>query len=253
MSWQEVGWQVFAPERVVEIWRSAVTGPALAATLHGLRRHGGTWCVGVDALDNDAQGRVDGGPPIGGQAFSMAVASTGVDALHRAQISVTYPGYPMRDVDESAANHRFRRDRDAAHLDGLLPVGPNKRRHLHEPHAWILGIPLTQADTSAAPLVVWEGSHHVIRRAFEAVFTDDAQTRADIDVTDIYKAARSEVFATCRRIQVPLQLGETVLLHRMTIHGVAPWGQGARADPLGRVIAYFRPCFADPSDWLRLP
>ena len=253
MGWLEAGWQVFAPEPAVDAWVCAVKAPALTSTSQEPRRHGGTWCVGVDALDNDAEGRVVDGPPLAGRAFEAAVKATGAATLHRAQISVTYPGYPMRDANESAANHRFRRDRDAAHLDGLLPIGPAKRRHLHEPHAWILGVALTQADLGASPLVVWDGSHHVIRRAFETVFTADAQTWADMDVTDLYKETRAEVFATCRRVEVPLQVGETVLLHRMTIHGVAPWALGAQADPAGRAIAYFRPCFRDPSDWLSAP
>ena len=245
------GWQVFAPEPAVEDWRAAALGPAVEASAREPRRHGGTWCVGVDALDNDSAGRVGGGPVLAGAAFDAAVAETGARALHRAQISVTYPGYPRRDEGESDGNHRFRRDRDAAHLDGLLPVGSKKRRHLQEPHAWILGIALTKADAGAAPLVVWEGSHHVIRRAFEQAFDGiDARDWAAQDVTDIYIAARAEVFRTCARVELPLPPGQSVLLHRMVIHGVAPWAEGAMAAPEGRAIAYFRPRFADPADWL---
>lgn len=258
MSWLEAGWQVFPTEFAVDAWVDAARDAALAAASDPNARavwlrHGGTWFVGVDALPNDAEGCVGEGPGFGGTAYGRAVAATGVSLLHRAQVSIAYPGYPVRDADESAASHRFRRDRDAAHLDGLLPVGPDKRRHLLEPHAWILGVALTRANPAAAPLVVWEGSHHIIRRAFEGAFTGDAQGWADIDVTDFYKTARAEVFATCRRVEVSLQVGESVLLHRMTIHGVAPWGQGAQADPEGRAIAYFRPCFSDPTDWLNTP
>ncbi|WP_257891888.1 hypothetical protein [Gymnodinialimonas phycosphaerae] len=158
MSWLRRGWEVFAPEPPVAAWVAAAKGPALEAAADQPRRHGGTWCVGVDALGNDAHGSVGDGPVLGGKALDQAVAATGVRGVHRAQISVTYPGYPGRDAHESDAIHRFRRDRDAAHLDGLLPVGPEKRRHLHEPHAWILGIALTRADANAAPLVVWEGA-----------------------------------------------------------------------------------------------
>ena len=75
----------------------------------------------------------------------------------------------------------------------------------------------------------------------------------DLDVTDAYKAARAEVFETCRRVEVPLGVGETVLLHRHVIHGVAPWRRGAIAPPQGRAVAYFRPCFDDPADWLQKP
>lgn len=254
MSWLETGWQVFPPEPAVEAWLDAARGGALSAAALEPRRHGNTWCVGVDLLENDANGRVGAGPPFDGMALAQAVAATGTATLHRAQVSVTHPGYPGRDADESVAAFRFRRDRDAAHLDGLLPEGPNKRRHLREPHAWIIGVALTKADAAAAPLVVWEGSHHVIRRAFTGVFAGVAREAwGDVDVTEVYKAARAEVFETCTRLEVPLRRGETVLLHRMVIHGVAPWHAGAGAAPEGRAIAYFRPCFSDPENWLNAP
>jgi hypothetical protein len=254
VSWLDAGWQVFPAEPAVAAWVAAVRGPALAAAARGPLRHGGTWFVGVDALDNDAEGRVAGGPPLAGAALDAAVAATGVLRLHRAQVSVVHPGYPGRAPVETEAAHRFRRDRDAAHLDGLLPEGPERRRHLREPHAWILGVALTEADADASPLVVWEGSHRVIRAAFAAAFAGQPAERwGDIDVTGIYQRARAEVFGTCRRIALPLNPGETVLLHRLTIHGVAPWGQGAVAAPEGRAIAYLRPCFEDPADWLEKP
>jgi hypothetical protein len=258
LSWLAEGWQVFPAEPAVFDWVEAARPAALAAVKASENaqwlRHGGTWFVGVDALDNDAEGRVGRGPALDGAAVRAAVAATGVSTLHRAQVSVTYPGYPGRDAADSDAAHRFRIRRDAAHLDGLLAEGPDKRRHLREPHAWILGLPLTRADADAAPLVVWEGSHHVIRRAFAAAFAGlDAAQWADLDVTEAYKAARAEVFETCRRVEVPLQVGQAVLLHRHVIHGVAPWAEGAMAEPEGRAVAYFRPCFDRVEDWLAIP
>jgi len=47
--------------------------------------------------------------------------------------------------------------------------------------------------------------------------------------------------------------GEALLLHRMILHGMAPWADGAAAEPEGRIIAYFRPEFADVQDWLTQP
>jgi hypothetical protein len=35
--------------------------------------------------------------------------------------------------------------------------------------------------------------------------------------------------------------GCAYLLHRLTLHGVAPWDASAQAAPEGRLIAYFRP------------
>ncbi|ABD55095.1 hypothetical protein [Jannaschia sp. CCS1] len=254
MSWLTAGWQVFPAEPAVEAWVAAAQMPALTAAQQEPRRHGGTWCVGVDALPNDAMGRVAGGPFLGGAAYASAVQMTDVATLHRAQVSVTYPGYPGQDADESDANHRFRLTRDAAHLDGLLPLGRERRRHLIEPHAWILGVPLTVADPDAAPLVVWEGSHRRVRRAFEAAFAGTSpENFARVDVTDIYKEVRRDVLKTCARVEVPLIPGQSVLLHRMLIHGVAPWQNGARSAPEGRAIAYFRPCFDDPARWLSAP
>lgn len=217
-------------------------------------RHGGTWFVGVDALSNDSAGRVGTGPAFAGVALTAAVEATGVSQLHPAQVSITYPGYPMQDAEESDGAYRFRRDRDAAHLDGLLAEGPAKRRHLREPHAWIIGVALTEAAANAAPLVVWRGSHRIIREAFEAEFQGHApETWAYLDVTQAYKAARAEVFSKCDRVEVPLRKGESVLLHRQVIHGVAPWAEGAVAEAAGRAVAYFRPCFDAPDRWLTAP
>ncbi|MBE0554438.1 MAG: hypothetical protein IH625_12180, partial [Rhodobacteraceae bacterium] len=43
------------------------------------------------------------------------------------------------------------------------------------------------------------------------------------------------------------------LMHRLCLHGVAPWADGAIAAPEGRVIAYFRPELASVADWLTAP
>jgi hypothetical protein len=210
--------------------------------------------VGVDVLDNGPDGAVAGGAPLAGAARATAEAVTGSLPLHRAQVSVTYPGYPGRDPDESAAAHRYRLMRDAAHLDGLLPVGPDRRRFLKEMHGHILGIAVTRADAGAAPLCVWEGSHRLIREAFAgALAGSDPAEWSGIDLTDIYQATRREVFARCQRVEVPLAPGQSVLMHRHAIHGVGPWADGARAAPEGRAIVYFRPELRRPADWLTLP
>ena len=210
-------------------------------------RHGGTWFVGVDALPNAPDGSVDGVPLAGPWEGLIAWPA----ALHRAQVSAVYPGYPQQDSGESDANHRFRRTRDAAHLDGLLAEGPDRRRHLREPHAFILGLPLTEAAPGAAPLVVWEGSHRImgaaLRARLEGVRPEDWAME---DLTDAYSEARRRVFEDCPRRALPLLPGQSVLVHRLAIHGVAPWAEGAWAAPEGRVIAYFRPLLAEIADWL---
>ena len=205
-------------------------------------RHGRTWFVGVDALPSGADGAIGGVPlegawPVGGP-------------WHPGQLSVVFQGYPGRDPGESDVAHQFRVNRCAAHLDGLLAEGPERRRFLREPHAFVLGIALDAVAVGASPLVVWEGSQEVIRETFADFYQGVAPEKwCNVDVTEGYQEARRKVFETCRPVEVPLRPGEAVLMHRLAVHGVAPWraGQGRRA------MAYFRPLQADVRQWLEAP
>lgn len=251
------GWRVFAYDPVLADWARHALPAAREAVERsedprGLRC-GGTWFVGVNALPNDARGAIGNGPALAGNAadFIADLFPGRTFDLDRGQISVCYPGYPRPSDEESDAAFRFRRDRDAAHLDGLLPEGPGRRRHLREHHAYLLGIPLTESDPGAAPLVVWEGSHALVRAAFLQVFkTMPPADWGACDVTEIYHAVRRQVFEECRRIAIPAKPGEAYLVHRLAIHGVAPWAKDAGSGPDGRMIVYFRPEFPDPADWL---
>lgn len=231
--------------------RAAAADPGQAHWL----RCGGTWFVGVDALDNDAQGRLAGGPPLAGAAIETIRHSLGLSLpFHRAQISICYPGYPQPSPEESDAAYRFRVNRDAAHVDGLLAEGPGKRRYLREPHAYVLGIPLTAQSADASPLIVWEGSHLIMQAMFrEQLAGRPPADWAATDLTEAYQAARRQVLDSCRRTALPGEPGEAVLLHRHLLHGVAPWSGTATASPDGRMIAYFRPHFPDPRDWIDQP
>ena len=240
------GWRRIGPHPALAAWAEAalpLARAAVASLVPGDWRHGGTWWVGLDALTNGPDGAVAGVP------LPWEVLGLPPVPLHRAQLSTLRPGYPGRDPDETEAAHRFRRDRDAAHLDGLLPEGPDKRRFLREPHAWVLGIALNDCDPGAAPLVVWEGSHRIILDAFRTACAG-ADDPGALDLTEVYQAARRRVFDTCRRLPLPGRPGEAVLLHRALIHGVAPWATGATAPPEGRIVAYFRPLLPGVSDWL---
>jgi hypothetical protein len=171
--------------------------------------------------------------------------------LERGQVSVIRPGYPQPWAGEGAAAFSFRQTRDAAHLDGLLPIGPDRQRMIREPHAWILGIALNDHSADASPLTVWEGSHLVLGSALRAALAGVPEADwADVDLTAPYQAARRVVFDTCRRVTVPLRPGQASLLHRLTLHGMAPWGDGAAATPEGRMIAYFRPMLPSVAAWL---
>lgn len=215
----------------------------------------GTWFIGVDALDNDEQGRVAGSAPLGGLAAEAAMKLFGPIDLHKGQVSVIYPGYPQPRRGENEAAARYRRNRDSAHVDGLKPSGPDRRRFVDEPHAWILGIPLTEASADAAPLVVWYGSHRILGEAFrEALASVPAHLLGRTDITQAYQAARRVVFDSCPRIELPASPGEAYLLHRHCLHGVAPWGAQASAAADGRMIAYFRPELpGGVAQWLESP
>jgi hypothetical protein len=250
------GWLVFPAERVVADWASCALAPALSAA-HDLSlahwlRCGGTWFVGVDALPNDAAGRVEGGPPLEGAAISFIRDELQFDPpLHKAQVSICYRGYPKPYEGESEQAFRYRLTRDAAHVDGLHAEGPERRRHLKEPHGYILGLALNPVPPEAAPLVVWDGSHSIMGNAFRSAFGNLAPAVwPETDVTEVYQEARRTVFATCRRIPLPARPGEATLLHRHLLHGVAPWPETVPGPDDGRMIAYFRPELRNIASWL---
>jgi len=208
--------------------------------LHNLR-HGDTWFVGVDVLPNDPDGCVSG-VPLAGPWLGQVPALP----LHAGQVSVVYPGYPKRDPNQSEANHRFRIERMAGHVDGLLPEGTENRRYAREVHAYILGLPLNHV--SAAPTVVWKGSHQIMQKSIrEAIGGQDPR---EVDITDVYQAARRVVFDNCELVPIRAKPGQSFLIHRFALHGTAPWEGGHDA---GRMIAFFRPEFPDPTDWLDAP
>ena len=246
---QDAGYSVFDADPDVLRWARAAHQVAcqLAADPEvraGNLRHGETWFVGVDALPNAADGSIAGVPLWGPWQEHIPI----VPAWHPAQLSIVYPGYPGRDPDESDANHRFRKNRFAAHVDGLLPIGPERRRYLKEPHAFILGLPLNTCD--AAPLMVWPGSHRFIGPFLADALRGDAPEETDI--TEAYQAVRRKVLESISPVPVSATPGQAILLHRHLLHGMGLWQEGASGPPEGRMIAYFRPqtriakwCLAD--------
>ncbi|RID91500.1 hypothetical protein D2N39_12410 [Gemmobacter lutimaris] len=240
------GWCRIGPDPAIANWAAAARPVAEAVLRDSAEpwRCGGTWFVGVDALPNGPDGAV------GGASFPWQAVGLAPEPLHPAQLSVMRPGYPQPSEAETPAAFAFRRDRDAAHLDGLLPDAA-KRRRIAEPHRWILGLALNETDPEAAPLVVWEGSHRILQAALAAALAPHPPSQwAEVDITDAYTAARRQCFETCRRVAVPSRPGQAVLMHRHMLHGVAPWAKGAKAPPEGRIIAYFRPLMPDVASWL---
>ncbi len=244
------GWRRYDADPGIAAWARAALPLAIEA-LHNSeepRRCGGTWDVGLDLLPNEPDGSV------GGVAFPWEALGLPPQPLHRAQLSTVYPGYPQPSDEETEAAHRFRLTRDSAHLDGLLAVGDDRRRMVKEPHGWILGLPLNDCSPDAAPLVVWEGSPEILRKALRTAFGDTPpETWGDADLTEIYAAARRRIFESCARVELPARPGEATLLHRLSLHGVAPWAADATAPAEGRIIAYFRPLMPSVQDWIEAP
>ncbi|MEQ8667284.1 MAG: hypothetical protein RIC16_16310 [Rhodospirillales bacterium] len=251
------GWCRFGPDDRLRAWVRAAL-PAARATVHDpahaqWHRYQDTWFAGVNVLPNDTTGAVDHSGPLAGNAVHFIADALALPdiAWDKAQVSVCYPGYPMPMAGESEALHRFRRDRDAAHVDGLLREGPERRRYLREYHAFILGIPMVPFGPTASPFVVWNGSHDLVRAAFRTRFGNlPPKQWPREDVTEAYHAVRQRVFETCERIPLHAGPGEAFLVHRLAVHGMAPWENGADAGPDGRMIVYFRPPHGGPAEWL---
>jgi hypothetical protein len=244
------GWALIGPDRRIAEWAAAAlpaARQAIAASADAWRC-GGTWFVGVDAFPNGPEGAA------GAVDFPWAAFPLAPTPLHPAQLSVIRPGYPRPDPTEAATAARYRRTRDAAHLDGLLALGTPPRRFIKEPHSWILGIALNDVPADASPLVVWDGSHTLMQAALALALAPYPPAQwADIDITDVYVATRARIFATCQRRELPIRPGMATVLHRLALHGVAPWPDTATAPDEGRIIAYFRPQLPSVADWISSP
>lgn len=209
----------------------------------------GTWFVGVEALATTQTGQIKQTPL--DDALLQFIAKFQLAPMPPAQLSIMYQGYPKPRDGDSAAAAMYRRDRDAAHVDGLHAIGTPKRRFLKEAHAFVLGIPLNDADALASPMVIWEGSHHIMRAAFHAHLSNiSIKDWSTTDLTETYLAARKTVFETCERKVVHVPVGAAYAIHPLMLHGVAPWQEGAQAPKAGRMIAYFRPEFENWAHWL---
>ncbi len=253
----EKGWIVFPFDPVLRGWTRSVISSAREAVSNPENvkwfRYQNTWFVGVNVLKNDSKGAVPGGPVLGGRAVEFITNTLGVADIQwdRAQISVCYPGYPKPSELETEAAFKYRLNYDAAHIDGILPEGQPKRRYLRTHHRFIFGIPLVDIDPKGAPLVVWEGSHEIIRAMFSERLRDISPDQwQNVDITDIYHAARNRIFDCCHRVEIVAQPGQAYLVHRLALHGTAPWNRAADSGPEGRMICYFRPDKSSFADWL---
>ena len=109
-------------------------------------------------------------------------------------------------------------------------------------------------SAGASPFVVWEGSQEVIRETFIEAYKGVAAGRwSEMDVTALYHKVRRKIFDCCERIEIHAGPGEAYLVHRLALHGIAPWQSGASASADGRLICYLRPEIGGPEDWLFNP
>ena len=212
----------------------------------------GTWFVGVDVLPNNSTGDFQNTklPTV----FKSFMDKINLKPYHKAQLSVIFPGYPKPRIGDSEAAFEYRRKRDAAHVDGLLPIGEEKRRYLVEPHGVILGIPLNNTHPGASPIVVWEGSHSIMQKEFSRLFSNiNPSDWKDVDVTDTYKKARKYCFENCNRITITGSVGTGYALHPLLLHGIAPWVCPIKGpESASRQVAYFRPLLRNVQDWLAI-
>jgi len=253
----ERGWCRFDYDEYLANWVQAVLPYARQTVSEQTNakwlRCDGTWFVGVNVLPNQPDGSVHGGPVLQGDAidFVRQHCKPAPLTFDAAQVSVCYPGYPKPMKTESDNAYRFRRDRDAAHVDGFLREGPHNHRHLRECHGFVLGIPMVEADETASPLMVWDGSHELVRTAMKARFENiEPSNWGDEDITECYHKVRREIFEQCERVAVTAKPGQAYLVHRLALHGISPWQSDAKAGADGRMICYFRPDIGDVSSWL---
>lgn len=254
-----LGWAKLAYDPNLARWAENALPHAIKAAnnpeLHAQwLRNQGTWFVGVDALGNDANGSVAGSAPLTGPVLEAARYATGKATVNwgHGQVSVCYQGYPKQDPHEADGAFRYRQIRASAHLDGLKPVGDARRRMMQEFHSFILGIPLNETPAKAAPFVIWEGSHLILRDMLKKrlghILTRDWDV---IDLTEIYQETRAKIFKTCKRVELHAKPGEAYITHRFALHGMDPWPDNLDGPEEGRVIAYFRPYWdGNRLEWL---
>jgi hypothetical protein len=259
IAFDTLGWAKLPFDAPIANWVQCAYANAIAAANDPKHhpqwlRAQGTWFVGVDVLGNDPQGAVAGSETLTGPLLEAAQYAMGQDQFDwgHGQVSVCYAGYPKQEAESDAA-FRYRQIRASAHLDGLKPVGDLRRRMMQEFHGFILGIPLNETPPNAAPFVIWEGSHMILRdmlrQAYQGVPTDAWET---IDITDIYKKTRAHIFETCKRVEIHANLGEAYIAHRFALHGMDAWDESLDGPGEGRIIAYFRPYWQnDMQQWLK--
>ncbi|HCH23546.1 MAG TPA: hypothetical protein DE179_04550 [Oceanospirillaceae bacterium] len=252
------GWAQLPASAELKAWQKHTLPIAIqrmqAPDLKQWWRYQNTWFAGVNALPNDATGAVAKGPSL--PTGLLKQLTNYVDctelALDQAQISACLPGYPQASASESSASFQYRKQRYAAHFDGLRPLGPERRRHLTEQHSFILGIPLSSHLPEAGPVMVWPGSHKLVQAWLQTELAQvPEQHWSEKDITDGYQLVRRHILETIQPEPIYAPLGGAYLIHRHALHGQGLWPKNtANVGKNGRIIAYFRPLLHTPHNWL---
>ena len=255
-SFYELGWRFFPEDKHMFEWANHAKRWVKKKLSKGQYtdsqlRCAGTWFVGVNFLENNSIGEL-GDVDFYSRPIMEVMTEFGnyVSGWDQGQVSICYPGYPKKMSDESEAAFKYRKQMFGAHVDGILPMGKNRRRYFKEAHAFVLGIPLSSFNKDAAPLVVWEKSHLIVRSMIWKKLKDfEVRTWSDIDITETYHEARRLVFRVCKPKIIWAPVGSGFIVHRHTLHGIKPWASGGVSEDCGRMIAYFRPMFTKNEYW----
>ncbi len=256
-SFDRFGWAVVEKDNLLLEWISEakkVTKDRISSRNFDREqmRCGGTWFVGMNFLNNDYSGSLNK-VTFDGKAVSSILDRYGIFFEHwdKAQVSICYDGYPKPGKSETEASFLYRIKKFGAHVDGILPLGETRRRYAREYHNFIFGIPLVNFNKFAAPVVVWEGSHKIMRRFLsQKLLKNSSKFWKDQDITHLYHEARREVFLHCRKKIIVVPIGGSYILHRLSLHGIMPWGKNGHAEGSNRMIAYFRPLLKEAKFWL---
>ena len=117
---------------------------------------------------------------------------------------------------------------------------------------FILGLPINEYTHDESPPVVWEGSHNIVQQTFHNLLSEHpSDSWCDIDVTKTYQSMRKTIFKTCKRREILAKPGEAYVIHRLSLHGVAPWKASASSKSNNRMICYFRPEMTNKDQWLQ--
>ena len=260
-GWVRLGWD--RPDG--GLGGKAASGPTMALTQasEGAEfRCDGAWFPGDQYRWPTAQTaarRSLGVPPLGGAPLRFLAEALGFAGLafDRAQLSVCFPGYPR----QGARGDRGRLRLSLASATPPMSTGcgarcraradGGSRRPTASSSACRWWRPIRPRARSRSGRARTRSCAAPSREAFAGA---PPERWREIDVTEAYQEARQRCFETCARVPLPARRGESTIVHRLALHGVAPWTAPANAPP--RAIAYFRPDpfpGAAPDWWLTRP